>query len=920
MADFNGPEQTPNVGVRGNPESLPVLKRQEQTNAAGQIPNFHSAFNELAVTPTSLGELSTQFMTSASNALMDKWGYEVGQNPHGNLFPSITKADQRFAEVYSRQAQATLGLQANKMMLEGQMELDKAYKLTPGMIDSYTTNMAKGLDQIVAQAPDNIKGSLQADVGGSLARSTYQLNNKMTSQQKTEYKDQMALYSQTQTKSIYEAGMSGDEKGAKSIRDRQIERNNQLHESGVISAGEAAANNETAKQTYLTAIYSQRAIEARKNGKLEPYLRDLANNKPKDATFLQWQAVGKNVLGNVSQIDALERRDQTLTTAQFDLAIAEQRVTSESIEELKSQVSPEQFTRSMISYSNALNKRNSTQQTVSNLATNWGSPVAQADAGAKAQNETFQALTTAYQQKQSAMGKGEVSEIEAKTVVAQSAGASIPQFTSELNNMLISGNPNLMIQASNAYRVLGGIKAPISSQARAMVFGFDSQIQQGRTPEEAAQIARDNIAPKSNDELQAQENQWTDYRKKHLATFTDQTHFAKGLMNIPWHSEVPNMPALTIQVNKAFESNLKLLNGDVEAAKAMTRSNLEQSYGTTYVNGHKEYTYLPIEKFMGVDNGAAGVIQNNVAMQASRQLEATRKAYEAGHTDFYYDLPDRPSFEKAVEAKKELNELLDKTSYFERSNNNEFFDRVAELKKTIGSYADNKPIKIRKVWRGEEESISNTLPTKGLITAGNINLENRKKLLNSNGTTSSVSTITIGIENGKTALIPTVIDGKRLSNDDAINHFKNTHEHMGIFETRQDADRYDEVLHKIKGWTGKKNIWPKRYQEGHVEEFELSIQASSNLGLGINSTTPIVGAYDISLRTSDGRLMPLIGVDNIFNGNMVYRPNLDELRTQYFALNGINNPVQANEEYKQYFLESQKQKEALPKIWSYGYS
>ena len=794
MAEIGSPQPQPNVGIKGNPQDLPVFKRTESLVAPTSVPGFVSAFNQLATTPTALGQIATQAATSASNKLMDKWGYEQGSNPHGNLLPSITNADKRFEIAYSNQAQATLGLHANQLMLDGQAELEKAYKLTPEMVESYKMNMAQGLDEILSQAPDTIRGQLHNDFASSLMRSTAQINQKMVGQQKQAYKEQMSVYNQTQTKNIYETAMSGNAEGAKAQLEAQIGRNAQLKAAGIISATEEQNNNQTARQTFLTGVYSQKAIAAKEAGKMDEYLAGLTT-KPSSVSFLDWQAVTHNVLGNVAQIEALERRDQTLNASQFDLAIVENRVTSDVIEELRAKQTPENFTRSMVKYVGHLNKIANSQKNTNDLAANWGSPIAQADATTKDQNQTFQMLSQAYQQRQVNSGKPQVSDIEAKTVVASNAGSSIPQFTDELNNMLISANPDLMIQASGAYRVLGQLKAPISTQAKAMLFGFDSQIQQGRTPEESAAIVRENISPKSNDELMAQESIWKQYKKENMASFDDEVKHAKKLMDIPWHAEVPNLPALTIQVNKAFESNLKLLNGDVNAAKAMTAHNLEQSYGVTYVNGHKEYTYLPIENFMGVADGAAGIIQNDIAEQTVRQVEATKSAFDNGTNDFYYRVADRPSFEEAIKSKEEITKTLGGKSLnslpeaeFVKKN-----EEIYGLQKNVDAYTTGKPLTVEKVWRG-----------------------------------------------------------------------------------------------------------------GHIETYELAIQASSNMGLGINSATPISGGYDISLRTPGGKLMPMIGVDNLSHGQIVYRPNLDKLRTQYFAIQGFSNPAQEYENQKDILIARKK--------------
>ena len=91
---------------------------------------------------------------------------------------------------------------------------------------------------------------------------------------------------------------------------------------------------------------------------------------------------------------------------------------------------------------------------------------------------------------------------------------------------------------------------------------------------------------------------------------------------------------------------------------------------------------------------------------------------------------------------------------------------------------------------------------------GNINLENRPKVFNEKGDYETVKTITTEMD-GKTILLPTIIDGKEVSAKEAVQHFKKTGLHLGIFKTQKDADKYDEQLHKRMGWTGKSNKWGK---------------------------------------------------------------------------------------------------------------
>ena len=85
----------------------------------------------------------------------------------------------------------------------------------------------------------------------------------------------------------------------------------------------------------------------------------------------------------------------------------------------------------------------------------------------------------------------------------------------------------------------------------------------------------------------------------------------------------------------------------------------------------------------------------------------------------------------------------------------------------------------------------------GLVEAGTINLDKRK-VLREGDVIKTEESMSVGVDSGE-VLIPTVVEGKKLTEKEAIAHYRNTGEHLGIFKTVEDADKYAQALHERQG-------------------------------------------------------------------------------------------------------------------------
>lgn len=102
------------------------------------------------------------------------------------------------------------------------------------------------------------------------------------------------------------------------------------------------------------------------------------------------------------------------------------------------------------------------------------------------------------------------------------------------------------------------------------------------------------------------------------------------------------------------------------------------------------------------------------------------------------------------------------------------------------------------------------IDTIGRWGKGNIDLNNRVVIYNIDGSISTERSFSVGIDD-KEVLLPTIINGVIVSEDEAIDHFYETNEYLGKFDTIEEAEEYAEKLHERQEWYYTKRVKKQFY-------------------------------------------------------------------------------------------------------------
>lgn len=109
----------------------------------------------------------------------------------------------------------------------------------------------------------------------------------------------------------------------------------------------------------------------------------------------------------------------------------------------------------------------------------------------------------------------------------------------------------------------------------------------------------------------------------------------------------------------------------------------------------------------------------------------------------------------------------------------------------------------------------------GEIVKGNIDLADRPILQNTDGSISTEKSMSFNAEDGYETIIPTIINGKEVSEKEAVAHYNKTGEHMGKYNSVNAAEEAAQTIHKESNLRAIRQKDPKTLTQDEIDTLKV---------------------------------------------------------------------------------------------------
>lgn len=622
-------------------EALPETFKRTEKAQTSNLQDVQGPTNRYAESTNWMSSVGARVAQGASNQIAKQFGYEMGKNPQGDVFPTFTDFDKTFVQSYNTQAQATLGTQADKLLTDAELQLGKATRLTPELISKTNQQVQKGLSTIAQHAPVDIKSHLESNFASMMNQQNLKYQLRMFGEQREDEKNNLVAALNVNNKQINQLAMSGDYKAAEQLSEQTQSMAQAGARSRHLTPDIANTAADAARLTAVQGKYIHGAIQARNQGKLAEYERNFADSNQPDLSYADKLSVAKAMNQQMQVLESLRSQDQNLTSTKFHLSMIQDLggITNTQIQDALSKLTPLQGTNLLIDYNKAIQKANKDGVSLLEAKRTYTNAESFSQQSSEVKTKVLADQSAQYIQDQAKVGNT-VSPAEAKMHIAAIAGGPIPSYISSLNSKAESGNPVSLQEVSAAIDYVGhensnpqNLKG-LSDKSKAMVAMFNA-FSDSHDPVTAAQMAKEVVYNKDEKVQKAAEKNWTDYVKKNKSSGQSDYSFALSIAGVDKDSLV-DVPYLSDFVNDKFKGYYILSHGNEDIATRLTKADIDSTFGYTNVNGQKQFTHLPLNRMYGLPDDANGLIHEDMRGQVEKQFESSKALYDKGASDFYW--------------------------------------------------------------------------------------------------------------------------------------------------------------------------------------------------------------------------------------------------------------------------------------------